>query len=431
MSAWGTDRPAEGSGPADRWIPFATGLVALAPLIAYHRLFARLFWFGDEFDLLDQIDRLGFWRWMWIVFAENFVPLFKVLWGGGAILFGGSYAAMVALLWLTHAVNVALLGRLMRTCGLSWAAVFVAQVAFGLTPANIETLGWTVQWSAVLSATFMLLALDSFIRAPFGRVPLGWSAASALAFSRGVLCGPLLAIACMWRGEGAQRMPFSRRAAWALAYLSPGIVVGLLITVLATGNHQHMMGHWGAASVYGLWYYCLNPAYHVFSVESWGWRTVSLLGLCKIALVAWAIGRSRGNQRLLIVLTVAFDLGNALLLGIGRFHTVLLSSVSSRYQYASLIGIAPAAGFWVSCMWEKFPGPAAARRAAFAVLLALAAFAMLRQWPADLEPFTASRGSESRRIFFGQNPPYQDSVPGVPWLTFERGKEIIAEYKLH
>ncbi len=32
-------------------------------------LFSRLYWFGDEFDLIDQIDRLGFWRWVWLAFA--------------------------------------------------------------------------------------------------------------------------------------------------------------------------------------------------------------------------------------------------------------------------------------------------------------------------------------------------------------------------
>ena len=89
-------------------------------------LFSRLYWFGDEFDLIDQIVRLGFWRCVWLAFAENFVPLFKVLWGGSVVLFRGSYAVMIALVWLTHALNVGLLGRVMRTCGMRWASVVLA-----------------------------------------------------------------------------------------------------------------------------------------------------------------------------------------------------------------------------------------------------------------------------------------------------------------
>ena len=431
MSTGATDRPAGARGALERWILIATGLAALAPYVAYHGFFARLYWFGDEFDLLDQIDRLGFWKWMWLVFAENFVPLFKLLWGGGALLFGGSYAVMVALVWLTHALNVMLLGRLMRTCGFAWAAVLSAQAVFALTPANMEPLAWTVQWSAVLSATFMLLALDSFLRSPYGRAPIGWGAASALSFSRGVLTGALLAAASLWGGEGAPRRSFFGRAAWALAYLSPALIVGVLITRMATGNHQHMAGHGAEAAVFGLWYYCLNPAYLVLSVDSWGWRTVALLGLCKAALVAWAVLRSRGRLRLLVVLMVAFDLGNAVLLGIGRYHTGLLATVGSRYQYASLLGIAPAAGFWLAWHWERLPVSAAARRLSFAVVLALAAYCMCRQWSAGLDVFTATRGSDSRRLLLVDKDPSPNSVPGIPFLPMDRAKALIAKYDLH
>ena len=37
--------------------------------------FARLFWFGDEWDLLDQIWKTGFWEWMWQAFAERIAVL--------------------------------------------------------------------------------------------------------------------------------------------------------------------------------------------------------------------------------------------------------------------------------------------------------------------------------------------------------------------
>lgn len=405
--------------------------MALAPFAMYHGYFARLFWFGDEFDLLDQIDRMGSWRWIWTPFAENFVPLFKLAWGGGVVVFGGSYLAMITAVWLTHALNVVLLGRVMRACSLSWAAVIPAQVVFGLAAGNLETLSWSVQWSAVLSATFMLLALDSFLRAPSKPQSFAWSAASALSFSRGVLAGPVLALGCLWPGQGSSAASPARTAARVAGYVMPSAAVAALIAVLAGGNEHHMGGHWGAAAVFGTWYYCLNPAYLLLSVESWGWRTVALLGLCKLAIVGWSLVRSRGRQRMLFVLLVAFDLGNAVLLGIGRYHTGLPAAAGSRYQYASLIGVAPLAGFWVSRQWDRIPIPAGFRRLVGAAILAAFAVGLCRSWPAALERFVEPRGDEARHILFSEPYPNQHLVPGIPGLPVDRAKALVETYNLH
>ena len=83
----------------------------------WHAQFSRLFWFADDLFLLDQISRRGFWHWTMEMFAENFAPLFKLLWGGAAFVFHGSYLAMLVLLWLTHALNIALFGRLLTRAG--------------------------------------------------------------------------------------------------------------------------------------------------------------------------------------------------------------------------------------------------------------------------------------------------------------------------
>jgi hypothetical protein len=430
MTAGQKQGPARGAGGSrDLWILVGMAALSLAPYAANHGMFDRLFWFGDEFDLMEKMDRLGFCQSLWLAFSENFVPLFKALWGGAIVVFGGSYAAMITLSWLTHALNVFLLGRLMRTCGLSWVAVLFAQVVFGLTPANLETLAWSVQWSAILSLTFMLLGLDSFFRKPSLGAPVGWAAASALSFSRGVLTGLLLAAASLWP---AGKAPLSKRLGYAAAYVLPSIAVGLLITVMVpTGNHRHMAGHWGDAAGFGAWYYCLNPAYRLLGVESWGPRTVVLLGLLKCSLAVWAIARSRGSQRLLFLLLVAFDLGNAALLGIGRYQTGLSMATSSRYQYASLVGIIPLAGFWLSRQWERLPGPAALRGLALTALLAGIAVPMLRQWPVDLDPFTAWRGTESRRVLLGDSSQEPQVVPGYPDFPMERARQLIVIYNLH
>jgi hypothetical protein len=140
-------------------LPWLAALLALAPLVLWRAEFAKLFWFADDFLLLDQINRMGFWPWLTEAFTENFAPVFKLLWGGSVFAFGGSYFALIVLLWLTHAFNTLCLGWLLRRAGFSWFVVAVVQLLFALTSANLETLGWSVQWSAVLATTFFLLAL--------------------------------------------------------------------------------------------------------------------------------------------------------------------------------------------------------------------------------------------------------------------------------
>jgi hypothetical protein len=409
------------------WILAASACATLLPYFIYHRLFARLFWFGDEFDLIGQFDRIGFWKWVWLTFAENFVPLFKVLWGGAVIGFGGSYAAMIAIVWLTHALNVALLGRVMRTCGLSWSAVFIAQVVFGLTPANCETLGWSVQWSAMLSITFMLLGLEFIFRSRALSAPLGFSAASALSFSRGALTGPLLAAAYL---IGMPETNLRSRVVRAAALMVPSFAIAALIFLLATGNQHTIGGHLPQAAAFGAWYFSLNPAYLVLSFDSWGWRTTVLLGIAKAALFIWALLRARGLARTLFVVLILFDLGNAALLGIGRYHTGLAAAVSSRYQYASLIATMPMVAFWVTAQIKRVLAPPV-ERIFVAVCLAGAAFLLCRQWPAVLGPFSEMRGSLSRQIFFEETHPGVHAVPGIPGMDMVRAKELIRDYHLH
>jgi hypothetical protein len=420
---------ASAQGRREGAILLAVGILCLAPLAAYHAMFARLFWFGDEYQLIDQIDRLGFWSWLWRAFAENFVPLFKVLWGGSVLLFHGSYAAMVLLVWLTHALNVFLFGRVMRAFRLDWMATLFSMVFFGLTSGNLETLAWTVQWSAVLSITFLLLGLELLVRRPFSLSGVLCSAASALSFSRGVLTGPLLAFGSLLPGMEVRAVSVRRRFIFRAACLLAAALVALLIALLAKGNHHHMRGHFWDAAAFGAWYYCMNPAHSLLSVESVGWHTVAVLGLGKVALAVWAIARSQGRIRTLFVLLVAFDLGNAVLLGIGRFHTGYLASISSRYQYASLIGILPLAGQGVAALWQRLPGGPSVRRAMAVAVLGMCAVFMCRNWADVLDPFTIWRGSDSRRELVEKSEP--GPVPGIPGMTRERARELIRRFNLH
>ena len=412
----------------ESWILLASAVAALAPYAIYHRLFLQMYWFGDEFDLVDQFDRLGFWRWVWLAFAENFVPLFKVLWGGAVLAFGGSYAAMIALVWLTHALNVGLLGRLMRTCGLPWLAVLLAQVVFGLTVENYETLAWSVQWSAMLSVTFMLLGLDRIFLSPRLGTPLGLALASGLSFSRGALTGPLIGSGSFLHDRGMGLFPRFARAA---LFLVPAIAVAGLIFLLAKGNQHYMAGHFGQAAVYGTWYFCLNPSHALLLMESLSWRTTLALGLLKVALYAWALLRSRDRARDFFTVLILFDLGNSALLGIGRYHMGIPTAVSSRYQYAALLSFMPIAGYWFSCQWQKLNAPARALRTAATCLLAALALALCLQWPSEMNHFAEWRDTRSRHILFEEPNPGAQAVPGIPDLPMDRAKDLIARYHLH
>lgn len=405
--------------------------VSLLPFILYHDRFARLFWFGDEFDLIDQIDRLGFWRWVGIVFAENFVPLFKLLWGGAVFALWGSYAAMLAAVWIVHALNVALLGRVMRAAGLTWAAVALGVAVFGLSPINYETLGWSVQGSAVISVTFMLLAMEGHFSARPSRLLVGWVAASALSFSRGVLTGPVLGVGLLLEPHSGRRAiggGLILRIAWLLM---PSVAVALLIAGLSSGNHQHMTGHWTEAAVYGLWYFCANPLHGLLSVEPYGWHAVVALGAMKLGLEIWVLARSSGRIRALFGMLLLFEIGNSALLGIGRYHTGLPTAVSSRYQYSSLLGFTPFVGYAFSRLMEWIRLPRAVRMAFAGLVLGVLATIWIRGWSDQIAPFAVARGDQSRRILFEDPDPPKDGVPGIPGLPMERAKTLVKKYRLH
>ncbi|MBM3853655.1 MAG: hypothetical protein FJ399_10930, partial [Verrucomicrobia bacterium] len=336
----------------DRALPWLGSTLALAPALWCARALADLWWFGDDWDLLDQIHRLGFWRWTLLPFAENFVPLFKLLWGGLVVAGGGSYTPLIAALWLTHALNTALFFRLLRAAGFGLTANGFATALFAVAAVNIETLAWSVQWSAILAITFFLLAAHRLVRSSTDRASFGWalaaslavlSAASALSFSRGVLTGAALAVACL--------LPlFQPAAAWrnrwrlALACLLPAVAVAVTILMLSPGNARSLGESWYAAVQFGFCYWAATPLHRLLDSATWHWPIVIALAGVKAALVVLVFRRATPSQRLLLALLLIYDLGNAALLGIGRHHTGLRAANSERYYYVALLCTLPFLG---------------------------------------------------------------------------------------
>lgn len=420
----------------------ACGLVALAPFLLWYQAFTQLFWFADDFFLVDQIAMMGVGHWVGVAFAENFVPLFKLLWS--AVLFGadGDYRGMLWALWLTHALNTFLLTRVVQAAGLPRFAVWFVPLVFALTPANLESLGWSVQWSAVLATTFLLAGLDLLLRHDTGR-PSGWrfwlpltlcAAASALSFSRGVLAGPVLALGIALPMLDRRDTP-ALLARWRelLACLVPAVIVAIVIKAGAQGNHQTLSGHWGDVLWFGASYFLFNPGYLLADAGSPTAAWLLSLGALKLGLLAWALCSTAGRMRYLLLLLVAFDLGNALLLGIGRHHTGFLGALSSRYNYSSLITTLPFLALALGALVTRLATTAAWRgRVALAVIMLVIAGQFARVWPRELESFVAWRGRAMRALL--QAPATSDETARLPALDFmhvERAKALMRTFNLH
>jgi len=325
----------------------AAGLASVLPLIVFWRPFHELYFFHDDWELLEGAARSNLWAWLLQPFlGESLIPVFKLLWLGALQAFGGSYFAMICLLWATHLANCLLLGWLLARFSAPPAAIAFAVLTFGLAWSNIETLGWSVQWGSQLALLFFLVAWHWLLHIIGGGGGVAGYAlclvASALTSSRGIISGLLLGLFLLFTaGHRGQKM-----------FLCG---VSVTPTLLATLAMVALVGHGSYANLpsglsYAAHYYLLNPLYHLVSIPH---KTVSILALCfygfvKIGVIVWALRKADERLRPLLLALVAFDLLNAVALGFGRYHTGINTSVSSRYQYISLLCFGPAAGLLVA-----------------------------------------------------------------------------------
>jgi hypothetical protein len=435
-----TDQPVRAVSIRLAYLTWLGGALALLPFIVWHRQFRELFWFADDLFLLDQLTIYPFGEWVRAMFTESFVPVFKLLWAGVVFGFDGSYLAMLTMLWLTHALITLLLGRVLRLAGLPVAATLLVQFVFALTPGNIETLGWSVQWSAMLAIGFMLLGLWWWLRQPQPAAAFSWRshlplalcvALSAGAFSRGVVTGGLLAIAVVLPAllSADFRAALARLPAAGLCLL-PAAAVAVVIKLNASGLQQQLAGHLGDVMEFGLSYFLLNPGHDLLGGSL---HPVALLAVAalKAGVILAALALARGRVFHLLLLLLAYDLGSALLVGMGRHHTGFLASMSSRYQYSSLIATLPFVAVLFARLVDLVPAGRVRTTAATAALVIVAGLC-LRGWPATLTEFTGWRGTELRRLMGA--PATNDPAVRVPALDFmhiERAKALQRTYHLH
>jgi hypothetical protein len=399
----------------------AAGAMAMVPFLVCLASFRKLFWFGDEWDQIDQIQSEGLWHWTWAVFAENFVPLFKLLWAAAIFAGHGSYLFLLTALWLTHALNVFLFAFVLHRSGIRAPAAAPALALAALPATNVETLGWSIQWSPILAFTSFLAAALALVtlaqRGPSRGTVAGLflgSLLSALCFSRGVLSGTSLAFVCATSS-------FGKRWTAAAASLAPALAVAAVIASQTQGNHRQLdAAAIFAAAQFGLRFFLCNPIQPLLAMPVW------LAGAIKIAAFIAALRLARGTERTLVSLFVVLDLSNAALVGLGRYHTGLAAAIASRYQYAPLFCVAVALAIVAQRLLERGRRPGLTLLAGSAVVIAVA---VAWPWRSALRTWSEWRGMEIRRALH-DNPP-DSSIPYAPGLSISRCRALAARLNLH
>ena len=137
-------------------LPYFCALLCLSPLIVFAEQWNQLYWFHDDWELLNDWTLSGA-AWIWRPFAENFSPVFKSLWVAAISLGNGSYTVMIRLLWLTHLAILLLFIFIQRKAEFPTASICLSVITVGLAWSNIETLGWATQWNSLLATLFLMI----------------------------------------------------------------------------------------------------------------------------------------------------------------------------------------------------------------------------------------------------------------------------------
>ena len=400
-------------------LPFFAAIVSMLPFLICLPKFKLLYWFQDDWELLNDCARLGTPAWIRQPMGENFAPVFELMWIGAIHATGGGYLAMIALLWATHLAILFLLAAILMRCGFRAEAAAIAMLMPGLAWTNFETLGWATQWSALLCALFLMFAWAS-VSGSFGR----WSAILALAavllsgatFGRGILSGAVLAVFLMLTKR-------DKRYA-ALLFASSLILLIPYAHLLAMNpNFRHVDASRIAAMA--LWarnYLLLNPLYLLMSYphKKVGAEALWIFGAIKILVMMAGILVATRTQRRLLSTLLVFEIATAALLASGRYTTGSIGEVSSRYQYVSLLCFGPFLGLVVARMVRSKP-------LLVACWIGLA-LVIAMPWGRHMDRWAYERGIEVRESI--RSTP-DDQRFGLPSITAGRARELIAKYGLH
>lgn len=395
-----------------------SSLICIVPLLVCWRQFSELFYYHDDFNLLQELAGSTLFRWIFHPFAgESIFPLFKFLWISAVWMFSGSYMALIVLQWLTHLAICLVFGWLLIRLRVPGVGAAFAVLTFGLPSSNIETLAWSIQWNAQLNMLFFLLAWHALLTIFERETGIGWYvwyvfsiSASALASSRGIVCGMMLALFIVTAGEG-------RRRIWLCAVsLAPTALLILATWLFVPPFKQTQLGHF----TYSLHYFLLNPLSSLVGISKYPWNAspVVLFGSLKLLVIGWAFYKSGRRLYPLFATLIAFDLATAAALGYARTWTGLFTASSSRYQYISLLVFGPMAGIIVAG-WRR-----ELQIAVFVLWIWLLAY----RWEPAITYWANWRGTAIRNAL-ARN---QASLMFDPSkLTIAQARRLVEQFQLH
>ena len=386
--------PAHAALDSRRGTLLAALVVFLSALAVFWgtRAYAFLNWDDKIYVVTNPWIRAFTWENLKAIFTrpyfQNFLPLHLLsymldhaIWGMNA---GGYHLSSV----LIHAVNSVLCLLVVRRLSGDAVVGLVAALLFAVHPAHVEAVAWVSIRKDLLSTTFLLLSLWSYLEARRGNrlrlVPyLGSCAWFLLGMLSKVSVAPLpaflLVLDRMPEGKAGRgkTVPWLRALGSKIPYAllaAPLMLLNSRAQVTAQAAYAHEPIRYLAVKGHAVWNYLAllfgregNPDYDLPGIApSFAATTVQLAGLLVLPVLAVLLYRWKRRQEFLGVVWVFLTLLPALLFP-------LVTYMADRYLYAPSIGFcwAIAATLADAGAWRRKPLPAPRALAVGVVALAL------------------------------------------------------------
>jgi len=373
--------PAHAALDSRRGTLLAALVVFLSALAVFWgtRAYAFLNWDDKIYVVTNPWIRAFTWENLKAIFTrpyfQNFLPLHLLsymldhaIWGMNA---GGYHLSSV----LIHAVNSVLCLLVVRRLSGDAVVGLVAALLFAVHPAHVEAVAWVSIRKDLLSTTFLLLSLWSYLEARRGNrlrlVPyLGSCAWFLLGMLSKVSVAPLpaflLVLDRMPEGKAGRgkTVPWLRALGSKIPYAllaAPLMLLNSRAQVTAQAAYAHEPIRYLAVKGHAVWNYLAllfgregNPDYDLPGIApSFAATTVQLAGLLVLPVLAVLLYRWKRRQEFLGVVWVFLTLLPALLFP-------LVTYMADRYLYAPSIGFcwAIAATLADAGAWRRKPLPA-------------------------------------------------------------------------
>jgi hypothetical protein len=412
-------------------------LLSLSPIVARKNRWSRLFWFGDDWDLLNRLQLLGFRRWLFNPFAESFCPIGKLVYGAMVLRPGASYTDF---LWATQILRALMFGlvalALRRVLSTGAAAVFAAfSLLYLVGPSGVEVFAWAPQLLTAQSHTFFA-ALVLVVAMEFGsksgmsrrRVVLVMvlQALCALSFTRGVVLSGVLALGLVFSAADKSGVPRLRQYGSQLRRKYVLLLVPFVCLVLSTRfarvrNPNLKLSTVPSVFNWALRFYALNPFARVFQIERQAIGLVIALAGLQIGMAIYVYSLHLPVGRLALWVMAA-EVGASLAGGVGRFHTGAGAAVASRYQDVPALSFFLLLTVVICTRWSPLS-------TIVGLAWGIALLALTSQWRVDLRYWTAVRGEDIRSVLMS-GPDPDAPMPAVPFISVGRARELVREYQL-